>query len=375
MPDILIRSRIMAVVCAVLATCAVASAQSLDTSFNPGANGDGVVALAVQADGKILVGGRFTTLGGGGTGTTWRDNIGRLNADAVPASVTTHPSTQAVTAGATASVSATSKSELQPASQSFKVLRDPSGLTGITTTNGIERPVTIRVVYDNYVKTKGLTSDWGYSIVIEGLDKKILFDTGTKPEIFESNVRKMGLNPGGIDMLVLSHEHADHTGGIPAFVKMKRDIPVLLPYSFSDAFMKEMVGLGLEPLLVNEPARICEHLYSSGQFDYRIPEQALVLNTKSGLVVMTGCSHPGIIDMLKAIKSAFKKNVSMVFGGFHLLDKSDKETNTIIAEMKALGVVKCGATHCTGETQIKLIKEAFGVNYFELGVGNTIVIK
>ena len=258
--------------------------------------------------------------------------------------------------------------------QNFRFLRDPSGLTGITAGNGIESPVTIRVIYDNYIKTEGLNSDWGYSIVIEGLNKEILFDTGTKPDIFESNFRKMGLNPGRIDLLVISHEHGDHTGGIPAFVKLKRDIPVIFPDSFSDSFKKKMVGLGLEPILVNEPAKICENLYSSGEFDFRISEHALVLNTKQGLVVMTGCSHSGIIEMLKEIKSAFNKNVYMVFGGFHLLEKSEKEMNTIITEMKALGVVKCGATHCTGDTQIKMIKEAFGVNYFELGVGNTFII-
>jgi uncharacterized delta-60 repeat protein len=77
-PNIL--TRIIAVACAVLATCAIARAQSLDTSFNPGANSN-VNSLAVQPDGKILVGGNFTTLGGGGTGTTTRNKIGRLNAD------------------------------------------------------------------------------------------------------------------------------------------------------------------------------------------------------------------------------------------------------------------------------------------------------
>lgn len=264
--------------------------------------------------------------------------------------------------------------QLHLSGQNFKFLQDPSGLTGITASNGIESPVTIRVIYDNYIKTEGLKSDWGYSIVIEGLDKEILFDTGTKPDIFESNFRKMGLNPGRIDLLVISHEHGDHTGGIPAFVKMKRDIPVIFPSSFSDSFKKKMVGLGLEPILVNEPAKICENLYSSGEFDFQIPEHALVLNTKQGLVVMTGCSHPGIVEMLKEIKSTFNKNVFMVFGGFHLLEKSEKEMDTIITEMKALGVVKCGATHCTGNAQLKMIKEAFGVNYFELGVGNSIII-
>jgi 7,8-dihydropterin-6-yl-methyl-4-(beta-D-ribofuranosyl)aminobenzene 5'-phosphate synthase len=218
----------------------------------------------------------------------------------------------------------------------------------------------------------GLKADWGYAIVIKGLNKEILFDTGADPEIFESNFRKMGLDAEKIDILVLSHEHGDHTQGIPAFVKMKKDIPVIIPYSFSESFKKKMAGFGLEPFLVKEPVRICTNLYSSGEFSGPIPEQALVLNTKEGLVVMTGCSHPGIVKMLKEIKSTFNKNIYMVFGGFHLLEKSDDEMKTIIAEMKALGVVKCGATHCTGARQTELIKEAFGTNFVEFGVGNKI---
>ncbi|OFY60259.1 MAG: hypothetical protein A2V50_00115 [Bacteroidetes bacterium RBG_19FT_COMBO_42_10] len=238
----------------------------------------------------------------------------------------------------------------------------------------MEQPVTVSVIYDNYIHVDGLQADWGFSIMVEGLDKTILFDTGTKPDVFASNFKKMGLNASKVDYLVISHEHGDHTEGIPAFLEMKKDIPVLIPYSFSDKFKKEMTGLGLEPLLVKEPARICENLYTSGEFDFEIAEQALVLDTRNGLVVMTGCSHPGIVKMLNKIKSDFNKNIYMVFGGFHLLQKSDKEMNTIISEMKALGVVKCGATHCTGDKQIQMFKDSFGDNYFELGVGNTIVI-
>jgi len=77
---------------------------------------------------------------------------------------------------------------------------------------------------------------------------------------------------------------------------------------------------------------------------------------------------------LKQIKSVFSKNIYMVFGGFHLLDKSKKEMDEIITEMKAIGVEKCGGTHCTGENQIKQIKDAFGANFVELGAGNSIVI-
>ena len=263
---------------------------------------------------------------------------------------------------------------LHLAAQDYKYLDNLEGLSKITATNGIEKPVTVKVIYDNYAKVNGVKADWGYSIVIEGLDKGILFDTGTKPDIFEYNFSNLDIDAENIDLVVFSHEHGDHTGGLTAFVKIKKDIPVLIPSSFSDSFKKKMIDYGLTPVLVREPAKICNNLYTSGEFAYQIPEQALVLNTKNGLVVMTGCSHPGIVEMLKEIKSAFNKNIYMVFGGFHLLDKSEDEMKTIISEMKSIGVGKCGATHCTGDKQIKMFKEAFGDNYFELGVGNSLII-
>ena len=324
---------------------------TLDAAFDPGATGD-VRTFVVQADGKILFGGRFTALGGSGLGIPPRPYLVRLNADA----------------------SAASPSLPLPA-QIRPFLRDPSGLTGVTATSGIDRPVTIRVIYDNYVKTEGLTKDWGLSLLIEGLEKRVLFDTGLKADIFASNVKKMNLDLATVGLLVLSHEHGDHTGGIPAFVTMRRDIAVLMPRWFTDAFKKRMDDDGLTPVLVGGPAKITEHLYSSGEFDFEIPEQALVIDTRDGLVVIVGCSHPGIVDMLRTIKTAFKKNISMVIGGFHLLEKTDAEMGTIIGDLKALGVVKCGATHCTGDKQIGMIKQAFGANYVELGVGNAVVIK
>ena len=266
--------------------------------------------------------------------------------------------------------------------QDYKLIQGP--VTDISATSGIDKAVTVRVIYDNYLKNDELKADWGFSILIEGLNKEVLFDTGTNPDIFTSNFRKMELDASKVDFLVISHEHGDHTDGIPAFAKMKNNIPnivpmknsipVIVPFSFSEAFKKRMTGLNFEPLLVDKPGKICEHLYTSGEFDYEIAEQALVLDTKKGLVVMTGCSHPGIVKMLNKIKSDFSKNIYMVFGGFHLLQKSDKEMNQIISDMKALGVVKCGATHCTGDKQIQMFKNSFGDNYFELGVGNAIII-
>jgi 7,8-dihydropterin-6-yl-methyl-4-(beta-D-ribofuranosyl)aminobenzene 5'-phosphate synthase len=259
------------------------------------------------------------------------------------------------------------------AGQEYPFLGKTGEIADVKPGSGITSPVTVTVIYDNYIHTEGMEPDWGYSIVIEGLDKTILFDAGTKPDIFRSNFEKTGLDASKIGLVVISHEHFDHVGGMPAFARMKTAIPIIVPFSFTPAFMDGIASSGFTPILVKDAGMICRNLYTSGEFDFQIPEQCLVLDTHDGLVVMTGCSHPGIVRMLKEIRETFGKNIVSVFGGFHLMNKSDREMDEIISEMKALGVVRCGATHCTGEKQIEMFRKAFGDNYFELGVGNRIV--
>jgi 7,8-dihydropterin-6-yl-methyl-4-(beta-D-ribofuranosyl)aminobenzene 5'-phosphate synthase len=263
---------------------------------------------------------------------------------------------------------------LRLSAQVYETLEDYNGVNDVNSGSGIKSPVTFIVIYDNYVTKEGTIADWGFSVFIKGLDKGILFDTGTKPGIFESNFHNIGIVPSEIDMIALSHEHGDHTGGIKAFVKMKTGIPVIMPVSFTPGFKKQMADLGLKPVMVKAPSRICQDLYTSGEFEGDIPEEALVIDTKKGLVVLTGCAHPGIVHMLRKIRDDFGKNIYMVCGGFHLMNKTEQETAAIISDMKELGVVKCGATHCTGEKQIRMFRDAFRENFVELGTGNRIVI-
>ncbi len=250
-----------------------------------------------------------------------------------------------------------------------------SGETAGIPGEGITEPVKVYIIYDNYVFRESTSADWGYSVLIEGLEKTVLFDTGTDPDIFENNFNTMGLDAGKIDEVFISHEHGDHIGGLGRLLSMNPGIKVVVPNTFSRDFFRIPEQTGSVTELISGPVRICEGLYSSGVLGKAIPEQSLVLNTSKGLVVMTGCSHPGIIDMLEEIKADFGKNICMVFGGFHLMNSSKEDINKIIEQMKAAGVSKCGATHCTGGKQIEWFREAFGDNFVELGTGNMLIIQ
>jgi len=238
----------------------------------------------------------------------------------------------------------------------------------------VTTPVKIHVIYDNYVYKDGTTADWGFSVLIEGLEKCILFDTGTKPEIFKSNFTGMNLDASVIDEVFISHEHGDHFGGLGAVLQMNPGIKVVVPETFSRKFFSIPEATGSKSELVSGPVKICKGLYSSGVIGQSIPEQAMVLNTEKGLVVMTGCSHPGIINILEKVKKDFGTNIYMVFGGFHLMQKSEDQIAKIIEQMRELGVEKCGATHCTGDKQIQWFREAFGEDFVDLGTGNILTI-
>ena len=238
----------------------------------------------------------------------------------------------------------------------------------------VTTPVNVHVIYDNYVFNKGTQSDWGFSILIEGLDKCVLFDTGTQAEIFKANFKEMGFDVSKIDEVFISHEHDDHTGGLGAVLSMNHEIKVVVPETFSKSFFSIPETAGSVAELVINPVEVCKGLYTSGINGKLIPEQSMVLNTGKGLVVITGCAHPGIIKILEKVKKNFGKEIYMVFGGFHLMNKSEKQIKEIIDNMNRLGVKKCGASHCTGEQQIEWFRQAFGDNFIELGSGNVFTI-
>ncbi len=129
-----------------------------------------------------------------------------------------------------------------------------------------------------------------------------------------------------------------------------------------------------------EAVVVCPNVYLSGEMVGRLGnEQALILETSQGLVVVVGCSHPGIVPILERVKQQRNREIFWVVGGFHLVDDNgnDLPQNQILSVVdgvRSLGVKKCSATHCTGGLAIRLFKEAFGDNYEPAGTGRVMVV-
>jgi 7,8-dihydropterin-6-yl-methyl-4-(beta-D-ribofuranosyl)aminobenzene 5'-phosphate synthase len=232
--------------------------------------------------------------------------------------------------------------------------------------------ITVTILYDNNAFTPGTQADWGYSCLIEGTEKTILFDAGTKPEVFFHNVEALDVDLTKVDLVVISHEHGDHTGALAQVLEQNHGLTVYHPVSFSDQFVSSVKQAGATSVPVTEPVEIIDDVYLTGEMGGDIKEQSLILRTGDGLVVITGCSHPGIVEILERAKQILDEEIFMVFGGFHLLRHSDDEMVEIIEQFKGLGVEKCGAMHCTGDQQIAAFQDAYGENFVAMGTGKVL---
>ena len=230
----------------------------------------------------------------------------------------------------------------------------------------------VTILYDNTAFAPNTKADWGFACLIEGAEKTILFDTGTQPDIFWHNLETLDIDVGTIDMVVISHEHGDHTGGLWSILEKKSGILVYVPASFTEGFSRRVESAGARAVRIADPLEICRDIWLTGEIKGPANELGLIFDTGQGLALLTGCAHPGIADMVLHSRSVMKKDVYFVFGGFHLMDKSKNQIHGIIERFQEAGVRKCGATHCTGEQQVEWFSQVYGENFVAMGVGRVI---
>jgi 7,8-dihydropterin-6-yl-methyl-4-(beta-D-ribofuranosyl)aminobenzene 5'-phosphate synthase len=219
-----------------------------------------------------------------------------------------------------------------------------------------------------------MQADWGFACLVEGIEQTILFDTGTKSDVLLHNAQALGKNLAQLDVLVLSHDHRDHTGALNAVLERNPGIDVYLPVSFPAAYDPTILNHNARVIRVNDAIEIFKGVGLTGEMGNRIREQSLILETEQGLVIITGCSHPGIVKILERSTELYEQDIYLVLGGFHLLRHTDEQVLQIISRFKELDVQKVGAAHCTGERAIELFQQAYGDKFVPIGVGTVVQI-
>jgi 7,8-dihydropterin-6-yl-methyl-4-(beta-D-ribofuranosyl)aminobenzene 5'-phosphate synthase len=265
--------------------------------------------------------------------------------------------------------------------------------------------IQITTLSENTAGRVNLLAEWGLSILIEADDHKILLDTGLS---FSAayNAITLGIDLSRISKIVFSHGHFDHTGGLPYILKaVKGKVEVIahpdiwaLKYARRPEGSMEYIGvpfsreaattLGASFNMTKEPVRITENIVSSGEIpmiteyekidpmlyvkekgelkpDPLWDDQALILKSKKGLIIILGCAHRGIINTIKhAQKLTGVEPVYAVIGGTHLVTASPQRISLTIAELSRFGIQRLGVSHCTGLPAAAILAQTFGKAFF-----------
>lgn len=231
------------------------------------------------------------------------------------------------------------------------------------------KEITIISVYDNYKVKPGLKTAWGFATLIKTSEEQILFDTGGNADVLLSNMKKLKIAPESIDKVFLSHKHGDHVGGLKGFLEQNNNVTVYIPGSFPNSIKKMILKQGAEYTEISGPQKISKSAYSTGELTGPPTEQSLVINTKKGIVVITGCAHPGIVRIVAKAKEIMKADrVFLVGGGFH------KPSLSTIQKFREIKVQKAAPSHCTGDKVRKAFEEEYGEDFIEYGVGKQIIV-
>ncbi len=249
-------------------------------------------------------------------------------------------------------------------------------------------PVTrLTVLVDNSVAgVPGVKAVWGFACLVEAQGHTVLFDTGANPAVLKENLAALKIDPSRIEAVVISHYHGDHTFGAPG-LGLRPGLRVFTPRSF-DGYGKVVAAFdaaGLVRVPVTDRTELFPGIAVSGPMQFGGPislgkkafadtgwEECLTVDTPGGSVVVVGCSHPGILAMLDQVKKQSGRPIALVIGGFHLLGESRDEVRRIATAMKAMGVRRVSATHCTGGAAEAVFRDIFGDDYVDAGAGAVI---
>ncbi len=233
-----------------------------------------------------------------------------------------------------------------------------------------KQEITLISVYDNYQVDPEMKTSWGFATIIKTPRDVILFDTGGNSEILLFNMKKLGIDPASIKKIVISHIHGDHTGGLEGFLDRNPNITVFIPSSFPQSIKDMIIQKGGRFVEISAPEKISDFVYTTGELYGPPKEQSLIVDSKKGLVIITGCAHPGVVNIVERAKELMKRDkVYLVLGGFHHPPLS------CVKEFRELEVEKVAPSHCTGDLVREAFREEYKEDFIEYGVGKIIEIR
>jgi len=230
----------------------------------------------------------------------------------------------------------------------------------------------ITIVFDNYAYLEGLPTLWGFSAFVKTDETTFLFDTGSNGRVLLENMKRLDVDLQKAEALILSHPHWDHIGGVDSVLEVHPDLHLYLPDSFSKHLIRDLEAQSLSVTVISsEPRQILPSVYSTGTMG-EIGEQSAIIDTDKGLIVITGCAHPGIEKIAARAMEILRKPIYLLMGGFHLMYEDQYHITKVIETLDRLGIQYVCPTHCSGDLAISIFREHYGDRYIQGGTGRVI---
>jgi 7,8-dihydropterin-6-yl-methyl-4-(beta-D-ribofuranosyl)aminobenzene 5'-phosphate synthase len=231
--------------------------------------------------------------------------------------------------------------------------------------------IEITMVFNNVPQEANLTTGWGLAALIRSVGRTVLFDTGHNGDALLHNLHTLGHDPAEIDTVVLSHHHDDHTGGLAALLEYAQPVIHLAP-GCPQNFGQSVQARGCRTITAGPPVEILPGVVTTGAFDGPIPEHGLVFLTDYGPALLTGCAHPGILNMVNRVADITGKPVQMILGGFHLKNHPPDQSWQEINALAQAGVRRAAPSHCTGDGAMRQFRDIFGPDFVRFGLGGVV---
>jgi len=236
--------------------------------------------------------------------------------------------------------------------------------------------INIKIIVDNRCVTSELKESNGLSIYLEHDNTYLLFDLGSSNKVFQHNVEATGIDLGIIDGVVISHEHSNHVGGIPYVGWESPFSTIYIPYGSMDSLGRVARSNSLKPVEVIDWVNPWKNIYISKPFHGPPYEHFLIINSERGLIVLSGCMHPGVDRVIPEVTRYFNKRVYCIIGGFHLFNAPENiVVKTINRLVEVYRVEKIIPLHCSGELFKNILKQHYPDKYIEAGCGSEITIE
>jgi 7,8-dihydropterin-6-yl-methyl-4-(beta-D-ribofuranosyl)aminobenzene 5'-phosphate synthase len=265
----------------------------------------------------------------------------------------------------------------------------------------------VTILYDAFGKPSSLQRDWGFAALVEYAGKRILFDTGNSARIFEHNVKALRVDLRNLDFVVISHRHADHTSGITYLLTLNPKVQIYVPdepwglfargvktdfYRKDPSLPADMRYFGGHPpeileagtpwprgnfTPVSQMTKVAPGIFilpgvSASPGTLELKELSLAIKSPQGLILIVGCSHPGVEHIVQEA-TAIDPHINILLGGLHQIQKPDAEVERIAAVLHdQYKLERVAPGHCTGEPEFAALRKVFGERYLYAGLGTVL---